>query len=157
YGDALARGLYPAVILFVEIDPSRVDVNVHPQKIEVRFERSSEVHDAVRAAVASALSRDVAVPRLQDLRPATAVPAPLASAAPALARHAAVAEPPARAYAPHAADAAPSLLEEGSPAVDAGRRAVPLAQYKDSYIVAQDKEGLLLVDQHVAHERVLFE
>ena len=44
-----------------------------------------------------------------------------------------------------------------SAAVDPGRRAVPLAQYKDSYIVAQDREGLLLVDQHVAHERVLFE
>ncbi len=157
YGDTLARGLYPAVILFLDIDPSRVDVNVHPQKTEVRFDRSSEVHDAVRAAVASALSHDIAVPRLRDLRPGTTPHAPLASVAAALARYAHVAESPRRAYAPQGFDAAPSLLEEGSAAVDAGRRAVPLAQYKDSYIVAQDKEGLLLVDQHVAHERVLFE
>jgi DNA mismatch repair protein MutL len=139
YGDTLARGLYPAVILFVDIDPSRVDVNVHPQKTEVRFDRSSDVHDAVRAAVASALSHDVAVPRLQDLRPVS------------------VAEAPAPVYEPRGFDARPSLLGEGSAAVDAGRKAVPLAQYKDSYIVAQDREGLLLVDQHVAHERVLFE
>ena len=141
YGNALARGLYPAVILFLEIDRSRVDVNVHPQKTEVRFDRSSEIHDAVRAAVASALSEHVAVPRLEDLRP----------------RYAAVAESPAPAYAPSGFDPRPSLLGEGSPAVDPGHRAVPLAQYKDSYIVAQDREGLLLVDQHVAHERVLFE
>jgi DNA mismatch repair protein MutL len=150
YGDTLARGLYPAVILFVEIDPSRVDVNVHPQKTEVRFDRSSDVHDAVRAAVASSLSHAVAVPRLQDLRPALARYA-------AEAETQAVAEPPAKAYGPRGFDARPSLLAEGSAAVDAGRKAVPLAQYKDSYIVAQDREGLLLVDQHVAHERVLFE
>jgi DNA mismatch repair protein MutL len=152
YGNALARGLYPAVILFLDIDRSRVDVNVHPQKTEVRFDRSSEIHDAVRAAVASALSHGVAVPRLEDLRPT-----PSASAASALARYAAVAESPRPAYAPSGFDGRPSLLGDGSAAVDPGRRAVPLAQYKDSYIVAQDREGLLLVDQHVAHERVLFE
>ena len=149
YGNTLARGLYPAMLLFVDIDPSRVDVNVHPQKTEVRFDRSSDVHDAVRAAVAAALSHETAVPHLQDLRPGTS--------APALSRYESVAEFPARAYAPQDGAAAPSLLDEGSAAVDPGRRAVPLAQYKDSYIVAQDREGLLLVDQHVAHERVLFE
>jgi DNA mismatch repair protein MutL len=58
---------------------------------------------------------------------------------------------------PRELGSAPSLLEETSAAVDPGRRAVPLAQYRDSYIIAQDREGLLLVDQHVAHERVLFE
>jgi len=157
YGNVLARGLYPAVILFVEVDPARVDVNVHPQKTEVRFDRSSEVHDAVRAAVVSALHHAGAVPRLAELRPAMAPEEPLASVAAALARYAAVAEPAPRPYAPPESVAPRSLLEEDSPAVDPGRRAVPLAQYKDSYIVAQDKDGILLVDQHVAHERVLFE
>jgi DNA mismatch repair protein MutL len=157
YGNTLARGLYPAMLLFVDIDPSRVDVNAHPRKTEVRFDRSSEVHDAVRAAVASALSHDIAVPRLEDLRPGPTSSTPLGSIAAALERYAAVAESPVRAYAPHDGGSAPSLLEDGSAAVDPARRAVPLAQYKDSYIVAQDREGLLLVDQHVAHERVLFE
>jgi DNA mismatch repair protein MutL len=157
YGNTLARGLYPAVLLFVEIDPSRVDVNVHPQKTEVRFDRSSDVHDAVRAAVASALSHEVAVPRFGELRPGTTASAPLASVAAALARYESVAESPAVPYAAREVVPAPGLLEDGSAAVDPGRRAVPLAQYKDSYIVAQDRDGLLLVDQHVAHERVLFE
>jgi DNA mismatch repair protein MutL len=158
YGNTLARGLYPAALVFVEIDPSRVDVNVHPQKTEVRFDRSSEVHDAVRAAVASALSDGLAVPTLDDLRSAS-LPAVIhrASVEAALTRYTAIAEAPVRAYAARELAAPQSLLEEGSAALDPGRRAVPLAQYKDSYIVAQDREGLLLVDQHVAHERVLFE
>lgn len=136
YGDTLARGLYPAMLLFIELDPGRVDVNVHPQKTEVRFDRSSEVHDAVREAVASALSHGRAVPQYRDLRPGAS----------AFERSFAVAEPRAE-----------SFLEDDSAAVTPGRRAVPLAQYRDSYIVAQDREGLLIVDQHVAHERVLFE
>jgi DNA mismatch repair protein MutL len=145
YGDTLARGLYPTMLLFVEIDPARVDVNVHPQKTEVRFDRGSEVHDAVQAAIAAALSHANAVPRLQDLHRV----APFE-------RIAAVAEPGFRAYAP--SDAAPAgLLEEDAGAASPGRRAAPLAQYRDSYIVAQDRDGLLLVDQHVAHERVLYE
>jgi DNA mismatch repair protein MutL len=149
YGNTLARGLYPAMLLFVDIDPSRVDVNVHPQKTEVRFDRSSDVHDAVRAAVAAALSHEIAVPRFQDLRPETGRAAPT--------RDDAVGEFPATTYAPRDEVPAASLLDEGSAALDPGRRAVPLAQYKDSYIVAQDREGILLIDQHVAHERVLFE
>ena len=159
YGNTLARGLYPAMLLFVDLDPSRVDVNVHPQKTEVRFDRSSEVHDAVRAAIVSALSQGNAVPRLQDLRPGTSSPSPspLDAVSAALDGHEAVTEPRVSRYAPREDLAARSLLDEGSAAVDLGRRAVPLAQYKDSYIVAQDREGLLLVDQHVAHERVLFE
>ena len=157
YGNTLARGLYPAMLLFLEMDPSRVDVNVHPQKTEVRFDRSSDVHEAVRAAVASALSHEIAVPRLEDLRSGTEAPAPLASVAAALMRYATVAEPPGSTYVARETASSVSLLDEGSAAVDAGRRAVPLAQYRDSYIVAQDRDGLLLVDQHVAHERVLFE
>jgi DNA mismatch repair protein MutL len=145
YGDTLARGLYPTMLLFVDIDPARLDVNVHPQKTEVRFDRGSEVHDAVRAAVAKALSHANAVPRLQDLRPVTPIE-----------RTAAVAESAPRAYVPSLA-APTGWLEDDSDAAHPGRRAVPLAQYRDSYIVAQDRLGLLLIDQHVAHERVLYE
>ena len=147
YGDTVPRGHYPALLLFLDVDPARVDVNVHPQKTEVRFARSAEIHDAVRDTLAGALSSVRAVPRFAELRPA---PEPL----PAMALAGVAEAAPSR----YAVAAPPeSLLAEGSPAVDGGRRAVPLAQYRDSYIVAQDREGLLLVDQHVAHERVLFE
>jgi DNA mismatch repair protein MutL len=157
YGNTVARGLYPAVVVFLEIDPSRVDVNVHPQKTEVRFDRSSEIHEAVRAAVASALGGTAAVPRLGELYPARAEAAPATSIAAAISHNVAVAEDQPRPYAAESLPPPRSLLEDDSPAVDAGRRAVPLAQYRDSYIVAADREGMLIVDQHVAHERVLFE
>ena len=157
FENTVSRGLYPAAIVFVDIDPSRVDVNVHPQKTEVRFDRSSEVHEAVRAALASALAGHEALPRLADLRGAPAASVPRASIAAALTRYTAVAESSERPYATTAVAPPAGLLDDGSPAIDPGRRAVPLAQYKDSYIVAKDREGLLIVDQHVAHERVLFE
>ena len=151
YGNTMAKGLFPTAIVFVELDAARVDVNVHPQKTEVRFTRSSEVHDAVRDAVAAALSHDAAIPTLRELRPSEA------SVGAALERHLAVAESaPARYAVPPAAPGV-SLLEDDGPAVEPGHRAVPLAQYQDSYIVAQDREGIVLIDQHVAHERVLFE
>jgi DNA mismatch repair protein MutL len=156
YAQTIARGLHPALVLFLDLDPSRLDVNVHPQKTEVRFQRSSEIHDAVREAVASSLKQAGVVPTFAELR--AAPPGP--STAAALARYLSVAEaaPPGNAvWARPWTAATASLLDDDSAAVDPGRRAVPLAQYRDSYIVAQDREGILLIDQHVAHERVLYE
>jgi DNA mismatch repair protein MutL len=141
YGDTTPRGSFPTTFVFVDIDPGAVDVNVHPQKSEVRFARSSEVHDAVRDAIAGALSHSRAIPALRDLRP-QATPAPSA---------------PAPAFLVREATPPPSLIPDTGPAAIPGRVATPLAQYKDSYIVAQDAQGLVLVDQHVAHERVLYE
>ncbi len=154
YGDTVPRGTWPPVFVFVEIDPASVDVNVHPRKTEVRFVRSGEVHDGVRAAVGSALPARDAVPSLVDLRPAGET-----GTAAALLRYL-DAQAERGAAAPATADGGPprplelELREEEG----GGRRvAVPLAQYRDSYIIAQDAQGLLLVDQHVAHERVLYE
>ena len=143
YGNALPAGQHAALLLFVEIEPSAVDVNVHPQKAEVRFGDGARVHEAVTAAVREALQDGGALPALVDLRPGTVVPRDEASvtygppAAPALA----------------VADAPEPRPPERSPL----HHATPLAQFRDSYIVAQDAEGLVVVDQHAAHERVLFE
>ncbi len=152
YGNTVPRDRFPAVFLFVEIDPRQVDVNVHPQKNEVRFARAGEVHDAVRDALAGALAHEAAVPTYGQLRPSWEGTAPVARAA---LRYLEVREGAAE---PSRVPVAPASLLEGAEGEAAERpRAVPLAQYRDSYIIAQDDEGLLLVDQHAAHERVLFE
>ena len=147
YRNTVERDGHPPVVLFLTVPPDMLDVNVHPQKAEVRFSAARAVHDLVRDAVASALPAGRAVPAYTELRRG-------ASALPELR------EPrlpaggsdwiPAAGAAPAASLAVEAPPEE-APAVRA------LAQYKESYIVAEDAEGLLVVDQHAAHERILFE
>jgi DNA mismatch repair protein MutL len=170
YGNTMPRERHPAIFLFVEIDPARVDVNVHPQKTEVRFGRPGEVHDAVREALASSLGHETAVPSYGELRPSGEVASPVAAAAlrylelrerapegggafPSYAEGSKDADA-SRARGP--APAAPLPLDEIAVTADAPRLA-PLTQFLDSYIVAQQGSDLVLVDQHAAHERVLFE
>lgn len=169
YGETMPKGRHPNMVLFVEIDPATVDVNVHPQKTEVRFQNSRQVHETVRQAIRSALGHDAAIPRYAELRPnegggdlptaeagpdtypavpeaswpgSTQEPRPVVVEAPAFA--AAAMTPPNRSW----------LDEQQS---DEASVAMALGQFRESYIVAQDQQGLLLVDQHAAHERVLFE
>ncbi len=150
YGNTMPRGRFPSVVLFLQVPASEVDVNVHPRKTEVRFRRSGEVHDAVRDAISAGLADAAAVPSLTDLRPSSA---PRGEALPVQLR-----DPrPEEAFygpGPRAPEAAPRPAPLEASEVPG---AVPLGQYRDSYIVAQDEQGLLLVDQHAAHERVLFE
>ncbi len=180
YGNTMPSGRYPAVILFVDLDPALVDVNVHPQKTEVRFRRGGEVHDVVRDAIAGALSVAGAIPTLSELRPGALPGGRPSAAGEAAARYLELHEPrpvatgaasggsshraspavhgePPRAAAGAEAAAADgsSLLREMEQGSGATARA--LAQYRDSYILAQDERGLLIVDQHAAQERVLFE
>jgi DNA mismatch repair protein MutL len=169
YENTMPPGRYPAVFLFLEMDPSALDVNVHPQKTEVRFRHSSRVHDAVRDALRGALSTGDAIPSLSDLRPAIAEQ--LGAVQRATLSYLETRETSAGdglydrdrtrpAPAPASTDErAPSVDLEPRPAQagSTNRHAVPLAQYRSSYIVAQDASGLVLIDQHAAHERVLFE
>jgi DNA mismatch repair protein MutL len=163
--NAVVAGSSPTVMLFVEIDPALVDVNVHPRKAEVRFVRGGEVHDLVAEAVASALSAEGGVPTLEDLRP-LALGVAGGAVGEAAIRYLETAERRAVYEAPRrTTSCAPEGTKAPTP-VDPVRRlpleamegrATALAQYEDSYIVARAPDGLLLVDQHAAHERVLFE
>jgi len=152
YNTLLMRGQYPAVVLFLEVPYNEVDVNVHPAKIEVRFQRQNEIHGAVAQAIHAAL-KDVAK-------------AP--SAPPAFAERREffhVRESPLP-YAHASAAKLPSLNAREPFAVSAQAPAeadgffssmTVLGQILGCYLVCVSANGLSLIDQHAAHERVAFE
>jgi DNA mismatch repair protein MutL len=169
YGNTVPSGRFPPLLLFIDIDPSWVDVNVHPQKTEVRFVQSSVLHDVVREALAGALPQPAAVPSLADLRPERPRQEAVRRAAlsyldlrvdPPRCTAVFEAAPPSASRGPAAVPTLAGHAAAGSDAAVApgeGGPAVPIGQLHESYILAGDARGLVLVDQHAAHERVLFE
>jgi DNA mismatch repair protein MutL len=129
YAGRLPPGRYPLAAVRVEIDPRLVDVNVHPRKAEVRFAQERAVYQALLWAVEAALS---SFPR-QEIFPNLDWPFADVPFAPGLA-----AREPGAAYV-----------------IASGLRV--MGQLRHTYIVAQGSEGLVVVDQHAAHEQVLFE
>lgn len=187
YEDVLHGQRQPVYALYLEIDPARVDVNVHPTKIEVRFRDGREVHQAVRHAIENAL----AAPRAGDaaLPPAAPFFKPEAAAAPApswaqpafhfaaergLGDTAAMwperpaASPawqaPSAAPAPAPSSSWPAPLSAGPqpPAAlasndDAWPLGRAIAQLQGIYVLAENSQGLVIVDMHAAHERIVYE
>ena len=167
YSVASNRERSPELHLFIEMPADQVDVNVHPTKAEVRFREQSLVHEVVKRSVADALGRGY-VPELQ-LRPSdlAAGQRPTTLAIPGVLsggiftnRWSGPGAPGAQG-APGApgASGAPSALGAPGPLSAPGpvRPMIPLGQFRDTFIVAIDDEGICIIDQHVAHERVLFE
>ncbi len=184
YDVATIKERRPEVHLFIELPPDRVDVNVHPTKAEVRFLEPSLVHEVLRRALAEALG-DTAAPAV-TLRDTVAAPAASSAAGEARASTAgaagdwqplshAVSEGAAAASdaatasvgrspaagGPTLADAVRELRPAAPPVPPAAgvvdRPMQPLGQFRDTFIIAIDDEGIAIIDQHVAHERVLFE
>ena len=186
YEDVLHGHRQPIYALYVAIDPTRVDVNVHPTKIEVRFRDGREVHQAVRHAVENAL----AVPRANMLM-ANALqnhelpmvgtsaqnwqqtPMPLAGTRvpdlsalwqPTPRNNFPAEEQAAQTFAPSAWRAITTTGATNTPAPslqDASPETWPLgkaiAQLHGVYILAENAQGLVLVDMHAAHERIVYE
>ncbi|GAB2520850.1 DNA mismatch repair endonuclease MutL [Lysobacter humi (ex Lee et al. 2017)] len=168
YSDVLFHGRHPAYVLFLQLDPRRVDVNVHPAKHEVRFRDGRLIHDFVYRALQRVLAetRAGAVP----------VPATVGAASGAAAAHA-----PAPAWRYDGAPQSPLALEiaetraaygmlygEGSATAPTARLpessapSMPplgyaIAQLHGIYILAECEDGLIVVDMHAAHERIGYE
>ncbi|MCK6369907.1 MAG: DNA mismatch repair endonuclease MutL [Gammaproteobacteria bacterium] len=157
YQDVLYHGRFPAYLLYLDIDPAAVDVNAHPAKQEVRFREPGGVHDAIRRAVESALQAtrpgavgDAAAP--VEARPAPEAAWRLAEMFPVSAGN--VREALAGYEALHGAQPAGDGFVAGSGQYPLGHA---LAQLHGVFILAQNSEGLVIVDAHAAHERVIYE
>ena len=175
YEDVLHGARQPTYVLFLDIAPEQVDVNVHPTKIEVRFRDARAVHQAVRHAAedALALTRTAAAaagleaaPAAEALLARMAPPAwqPGLSFAPAAPLAAREPLPPAwRAALPEGAGGSlrASELEASQPAPARDESAWPLgralAQLGGIYILAENAQGMVIVDMHAAHERIVYE
>jgi DNA mismatch repair protein MutL len=192
YRGLLMTGRYAVVFLFLEMPPDLVDVNVHPTKVEVRFQNSQLLHHLVFAAVRDRLRAENLTPRLQvpstlpsplllrgsdpaatqptqptqptqstqpepalpfttAQRPDAEVDAPLVG----FGRRIEEAEPPAPAATPPAPDrpAAPPWPR----AADLPQDSAKVIQLYDAYLIVETPEGMLVIDQHALHERILFE
>jgi len=142
YRPLLPRDQFPLAVLVLEVDPGAVDVNVHPTKAWVRFRQARALHDLVYDAASRALRQLEAVPSRTVASPVAAPPLAAASAAPAAG----------------SAEAQASLFREREAGWEGGGLfGRPIGQIEGTFIVAYTPDEVFFIDQHVAHERVLFE
>jgi DNA mismatch repair protein MutL len=174
YSQASIKERSPEVHLFIEMPPDALDVNVHPTKAEVRFRDQSLVHEVVRRALRDALGNSAA-PQLQ-LRPEHLAQTPFTATLPNVLsggtypnrwipqdhdrKEPQSSQRPQSSFGTENQDlsafSAVSAVPSSSSSLEI-KPMIPLGQFRDTFIIAVDDEGIAIIDQHVAHERVLFE
>ena len=153
YRDVLFHGRYPAYVLYLTLDPAMVDVNAHPTKLEVRFRDSRQIHDFVFRAIAEALSHT----RPGEAEPQPAQARPLTRYEPGRDPWAVAARLQEGAPQPYVLDLAVAAESEPIQPDLEQPLGTPLAQIRGTYILSQTEQGVVLVDMHAGHERVLYE
>ncbi len=143
YHGLLMQGRRPIAIINISIPPSEVDINIHPTKAEVKFQNDRPVFSAIQRAVRATLIDLAPVPKIEEVATAYATPP-----APSQELWTSPAEKTSPATSPPVAQQVPMI---SLPALRV------LGQLSSSYIVAEGPDGLYLIDQHAAHERILYE
>lgn len=173
YKDVLYHGRFPAFVLFLEIDPSQVDVNAHPTKHEVRFRQSRYVHDFIRHTVGKAIAetmpkqeqqgaeqyREIVDDYIRAAQTNSALPSnsymPKSGSSPSHVRET------GHGYGAQVVNEYDLLLktppEEAHTAEEAPPLGYAIEQLHGIYILAQNANGLVIVDMHAAHERIVYE
>ncbi|UCF82040.1 MAG: DNA mismatch repair endonuclease MutL [Desulfobacteraceae bacterium] len=148
YGQRLMKGKYPQAVIFIETDPTEVDVNVHPTKQEVRFHNSRDVFRAIVSAIEKALDqsfRDYLAPRLHERESVYGEE-----------RFNFVSEPACEYSQPVQSKTMPFKGERHEQSFIRKAPQV-IGQLGNTYILCQVEDGFLMVDQHAAHERIVYE
>ncbi|MHC4710534.1 MAG: DNA mismatch repair endonuclease MutL [Planctomycetota bacterium] len=154
---------HPTIVVFMEIDPRQVDVNVHPTKAQVRFRNPSLVHGAVLHAIRGALSEADLTPEVSMARAAVSAPfgSGLAASPPAtpadFVEHFRRLDPRQKGFVYSEVKQALETGTLDAEILPAIRPVQEVLQVHSSYLVTQDEQGLLIIDQHALHERVMFE
>jgi DNA mismatch repair protein MutL len=163
YADVLHGTSQPVYCLYLSIDPSRVDVNVHPTKIEVRLRDSSAVHQFVLHAVQAALAESARAATGESAAPVTRLADLAATRAPASSGRPWTSQPAlgiGEQVAPYLALLAETRAAAAPEAVstaDTPPLGYAIAQLAGVYVLARNRDGLVIVDMHAAHERIVYE
>jgi DNA mismatch repair protein MutL len=164
YRPLLPRDRFPAIFLFIEIKPELIDVNIHPQKSEVKFQETNAVHDFVSQLMGDSLGKGETVPKFPSGTPAgkerekgirEAVEKYMGRGK-QLTREREAKEGGTARYEQTTLSEMP-VTGEAAAEREKISDYVPMAQLHNTYIVAETRESIVLIDQHAAHERILYE